>query len=70
MSVPTDRAVTSWKGRRTTAVNNFQLAVDKVDPLADESVDLTVQDLEQLRCELEVRFSTSEIGEFTLNVNV
>ena len=56
----TDRAVTSWKGRRTTAVNNFQLAVDKVDPLADENVDLTVQDLEQLRCELEVKFSTYE----------
>ena len=60
MAVPTDQAVTAWKGRRTTAVSNFQLAVNKVDPLADQSEDPTIQDLEQLCCELEVKFSTYE----------
>ena len=48
MSEPTDQEVTSWKGRRTTAVNNFQGAVDKVDPLVNEHLGLAVQDLEQL----------------------
>ena len=58
MAAPTDQAVTSWKGRRTTAANNFQLAVDKVDPLIDGSLDLAVHDIDQLLCELEVKFTT------------
>ena len=60
MAVPTDQAVTSWKGRRTTAANNFQLTVDKVDPLINGRPDLAIQDIEQLLCELEVKFATYE----------
>ena len=60
MTVPTDRVVTSWKGRRTTAVNNLQLAVDKVDPLINGGLDLAVQDIERLLCELEVKSASYE----------
>ena len=60
MAVPTDAMFTSWKGRRTTAANNFQLAADRVDPLVNENLDLTIENLEQMLCELDVKFSSYE----------
>ena len=60
MVVPTDRAITSWKRRRTMAANNFQLVVGKVDSLTDGNLDTTVQDVEQLLCELDMKFATFE----------
>ena len=60
MAVPTDQAVTSWKGRRTTAANNLQLAMDRVDPLINGNPDLTIENLEQMLTELEVKFSSYE----------
>ena len=60
MVVPTDRAITSWKRRRTMAANNFRLVVGKVDSLIDGNLDPAVQDIEQLLCELEVKFTTYE----------
>ena len=60
MAVPTDAMITSWKGRRTTAANNFQLVVDRVDPLVNEGPDPDVMDIDHLLGELEVKFSTYE----------
>ena len=60
MAVPTDAMITSWKGRRTTAANNFQLVVDRVDPLVNENLDLTIDNLEQMLCELDVKFTSYE----------
>ena len=60
MAKPTDQAVASWKGRRTTAANNFQLAMDRVDPLINGNLDPTIENLEQMLCELEVKFTSYE----------
>ena len=60
MVVPTDQAVTSWKGRRTTAANNLQLAMDRVDPLISGNPDLTIENLERMLCELEVKLTSYE----------
>ena len=60
MTVPTDAMFTSWKGRRTTAANNFQLVVDRVDPLVNENLGLTIENLEEMLCELDVKFSSYE----------
>ena len=49
MAMPTDQAVASWKGRRTTAANNFQLTVDKVDPLINGRPDLALRRWRRLR---------------------
>ena len=42
------------------AVNNFQLAVDRVDSLINGNPDLAVANLEQMLCELEVKFTSYE----------
>ena len=60
MAVPTVAMIISWKGRRTTAANNFQLVVDRVDPLLNENLDLTIENLEQTLCELDVKFTSYE----------
>ena len=65
MAVPTDTMITSWKGRRTTAANNFQLVVDGVDPLVNENLGLTIENLKQMLTELEVKFSSYETVSYT-----
>ena len=60
MAVPKYAMITSWKGRRTTAANNFQLAVDRVDPLVNENLDLNIQNIEETLCEIDVKFNSYE----------
>ena len=60
MAAPTDAMIASWKRGRTRAANNFQLAVDGVDPLVNENLGLTIENLEQMLTEIEVKFSSYE----------
>ena len=60
MAVPTDAMFSSWKGRRTTAANNLQLTVDRVDPLVNENLDLTIENIEEMLCEIDVKFNSYE----------
>ena len=60
MAVPTDAVIATWKRGRTRAANNFQLAVDGVDPLVNGNLGLTIETLEQMLTEIEVKFSSYE----------
>ena len=60
MATPTDAMFSSWKGRRTTSANNLQLAMDRVDSLANENPDVTIQNIEEMLCEIDVKFNSYE----------
>ena len=60
MTAPTDQAIASWKGRRTTAVQNVQAVITRVDTETLDENNPTLVDLEGLLTDLEVKFSTYE----------
>ena len=60
MTAPTDQAIASWKGRRTTAVQNVQAVITRVDTETLDENNQTLVDLEGLLTDLEVKFSTYE----------